>query len=86
MKDKKVLYLTYELVEQTILDRKSDHVYGEHFKYFICPKKVSGQMEDKKVLYLTYLGVLKLLFYGRGDKAKRFQRWATKFLFTMQNG
>ena len=76
----------YDLVEQTILDMKSDHVYGEHFKYFICLKKVSGQMEDKKVLYLTYLGVLKLLLCARGDKAKRFQRWVTKIIFTMQMG
>ena len=76
----------YERTEYVILDTNSDHVYGEHFKYFICLSKVSGQMEDKKVLYLTYLGVLKLLLRARGDKAKRFQKWATRILFTMQMG
>ena len=76
----------YELVEQTIIDRKSDHVYGKHFKYFIGPDTVSSQIDDKKVLYLTYLGVVKLLFCARGDKAKRFQIWATNILFTMQIG
>jgi prophage antirepressor-like protein len=76
----------YERIEYVTLDTNSDHVYGEHFKYFICLSKVSGQMEDKKVLYLTYLGVLKLLFCARGDKSKRFQKWATKILFTMQMG
>jgi prophage antirepressor-like protein len=61
------------------------NVYGEHFKYFICLSKVLGQMKDKKVLYFTYLGVLKLLFCAKGsEKAKRFQRWVTKILFTMQ--
>jgi prophage antirepressor-like protein len=44
-------------------------------------------MKDKKVLYFTYLGVLKLLFCAKGsEKAKRFQRWVTKILFTMQMG
>nr|QOI90464.1 hypothetical protein HWQ62_00328 [Pyramimonas orientalis virus] len=43
-------------------------------------------MEDKKVLYLTYMDVLKLLFPARGDKANRFQKWATRILFTIQMG
>ena len=51
-----------------------------------CPGNKSSQMEDKKVLYLTYMGVLKLLFSSRGDKAKRFQKWATRILFTIQMG
>ena len=76
----------YERLEYVTLDTNSDHVYGEHFKYFICPETFDRQMEDKKVLYLTYMGVLKLLLCARGDKAKRFQRWATKILFTMQMG
>jgi prophage antirepressor-like protein len=77
----------YELIEKIILQETSVHVYGEHFKYFIGPDDSSRQMDDKKVLYLTYLGVLKLLFCAKGsDKAKRFQRWATKILFTMQMG
>nr|QOI90586.1 hypothetical protein HWQ62_00455 [Pyramimonas orientalis virus] len=77
----------YERVEPDTLRENSDHVYGEHFKYFICPGNLQRQIEDKKVLYLTYMGVLKLLFCARGsDKAKRFQRWVTKIIFTMQMG
>ena len=44
------------------------------------------QNNNKKMLYLTYMGVLKVLFSARGNKAERFQEWATRILFTMQMG
>ena len=35
----------YELIEKIILQETSVHVYGEHFKYFICPHDSSGQID-----------------------------------------
>jgi hypothetical protein len=61
----------------------SDHVYGQHYSYF---KHIGVDQNSNKELYLTYMGVLKLLFCSRGNKAERFQKWETKILFTMQMG
>jgi hypothetical protein len=80
----------YNRMPDKITHANSDHVYGEHFKYFILKSPVnygSHQNEaPKKVLYLTYIGVLKVLFCARGNRAERFQKWASNILFSMQMG
>jgi prophage antirepressor-like protein len=79
-------------INHTIINPKSDYVYGKHYKIFkVTTYSRNSQGDDdvqneKKVLYLTYNGVLKILFCSRGNKAERFNKWATKILFTMQMG
>nr|QOI90516.1 hypothetical protein HWQ62_00381 [Pyramimonas orientalis virus] len=82
----------YPRVNIVVTDERSDHEYEKDYKYFYLNIRNSdGQAEEggqvkKKVLYLTYMGVLKVLFGARGNKAERFQKWATRILFTMQMG
>jgi prophage antirepressor-like protein len=78
----------YTSIYDVVVDKRSDHKYDRDFKYFHSDTGNSSiRMEiKKKVLYLTYMGVLKVLFSARGNKAERFQKWATKILFTMQMG
>jgi hypothetical protein len=86
----------YSRINDMILHHASGHVYGEHYIYFysrtspvnnVGRSNQSGvQNNDNKVLYLTYMGVLKVLFSARGNKAERFQEWVTSILFTMQMG
>lgn len=74
----------YKRINAAAIHAGSDHVYGTHFVYFQTTSvNYAGRSKE---LYLTYLGVLKVLFSARGDKAERFQKWATKILFTMQIG
>lgn len=82
----------YPRINVVVTDERSDHVYEKDYKYFYLNIRNSdGQAEEggqvkKKVLYLTYMGVLKVLFSARGNKAERFQKWASKILFTMHLG
>nr|QOI90363.1 hypothetical protein HWQ62_00226 [Pyramimonas orientalis virus] len=79
----------YERINDVVLNANSDHVFRNDYIIFDNPINYGGIKNDgntKKVLYLTYMGVLKVLFSARGNKAQRFQKWATKILFTMQMG
>jgi prophage antirepressor-like protein len=85
----------YKLIQDIILHPNSDHKYERHYMYFNIKSTLSysgfqndGNVQNgmKKELYLTYNGLLKLLFCARGNKAERFQEWATRILFTMQMG
>lgn len=52
-------------------------------------KDVSEKVDTgrtKKLLYITYSGMIKVLHSTRSPKAKTFQTWATKTLFTVQMG
>nr|QOI90535.1 hypothetical protein HWQ62_00404 [Pyramimonas orientalis virus] len=72
-------------INHRILHTQSDHVYDTHYTFFILKDSVKYRAEQK-VLYLTYLGVLKVLFCARGNNAQKFNKWATRILFTMQMG
>jgi prophage antirepressor-like protein len=84
----------YSKLTHVVVDPRSKYVYGKHFVYVRKTIRISDsrsnqvdeQNNDKNVLYLTYMGVLKVLFCARGNKAERFQEWATRILFTMQMG
>jgi hypothetical protein len=79
----------YSKLKDVVVDPRSFHVYGKDYIYFTgnSDGKVKVKVEGKKkVLHLTYMGVLKVLFSARGNKAERFQEWATRILFTMQMG
>jgi hypothetical protein len=45
-----------------------------------------GNAVTKDELYLTYCGILRALFITRNGKTKKFIKWATESLFTMQMG
>ena len=76
-----------------IRDERKTYKLNEHYKIFICKKpailaissKVSTNKIQKKV-YLTYEGILKVLFSSRSPKVKKFVKWATETLFTIQMG
>ena len=87
----------YERINNTVLEKTNNHVYGRHYTYFRKTDKINpgdtvetndeGRSQQRNnVLYLTYLGVIKVLMCARGDRAERFQEWAARVLFTMQMG
>jgi hypothetical protein len=79
----------YNAINEKIIDKKSNYVYGKHFVYFLSDQGTSLVRKDDvkhKVLYLTYTGVLRILFRAQGLNAERFTTWATRIIFTMQMG
>lgn len=78
----------YERIDKLIIHERGDYGYNEHYKYFNTEKGWGNSPSDhpNKELYLTYLGVLKFLFCSRGNKAGRFQKWASRILFAVQMG
>lgn len=76
----------YDRVSDIVVDVRRDYMYGINFKFFKNPNDPSNTGVVRKELYLTYDGVLKLLFCARGNKARRFRKWASNVLFTLQLG
>lgn len=82
----------YNKINDTILFTNSDFVYRKHYIYFQVETPINSggfprdSNDTKRTLYLTYIGVMKVLFGARGDKAERFTTWATRIIFTMQMG
>jgi hypothetical protein len=77
----------YDRIEHTVTDNRGDYQYNEHYIIFNPKEKLIGRgNSSSRELYLTYLGVLKFLFCSRGNKAGRFQKWASHILFAVQMG
>lgn len=76
-------------LRKIILDVGSTYKKYEHYKMLIFKKKRTRKTkvdEYTKKMFLTYLGILKVIFCVRGEKTKKFMKWATETLFTCQMG
>jgi hypothetical protein len=79
-------------LQDIIIDNRNNYQINEHYIFFNCiipvlnGKKTSKQNNAKKELFLTYEGLLRLLFVSKNDKTKKFIKWATEKLFTIQMG
>lgn len=78
----------YDRIDKLVADKRGDYGYNDHYKYFNTEKGGGKSPSDhpNKELYLTYLGVMKVLFCARGNKAGRFQKWVSHILFAVQMG
>ena len=75
-------------INKKITEKTSDYEYDIHYKFF---KDNGGKNSDtvtpfKKKMYLTYHGLIKLLYCNRSQNAIKFQKWATRVLFSVQMG
>ncbi|VBB17542.1 hypothetical protein YASMINEVIRUS_4 [Yasminevirus sp. GU-2018] len=83
-----------EALASTVIREHTNFELHEHYEYFVrYPQENVRYSQDnvrkmpvKKQLYLTYTGILKILFSGRSGIAKKFIKWATETLFTVQMG
>lgn len=81
-------------LSKTVTDKDKGYDKDIHYKYFTNVKfpkgknmKVKkGQKDLVKVVYFTYSGIIRCLNVSKSKKAKLFQRWANKILFTHQFG
>ena len=73
-------------VNYTIIHKNSDYEYDIHYKYFKRSEPPVNSNTLKKIMYLTYNGLIKLLYSNRSVNAIKFQKWATKILFSVQMG
>lgn len=87
VKDVSIVFDMKSLIKN-IDDKKSWFNINEDYKYFYCKniRKISEKNKNKKTLFLTYSGVLRVLFASHSQIAKRFVKWATEKLFTIQMG
>jgi hypothetical protein len=74
-----------------IINKEKDgYIEDEHYKYFTTIKNTpGGKNTNKKIvkeLYLTYEGILRLLYTSRSPNARKFRKWSTEKLFTIQLG
>ncbi len=77
----------------TIIDKRyNGYCDGIHYKYFMCKKIEDPKNNTTKIskvskeLYLTYEGILRVLFGSNSPKIKKFIKWATETIFTIQMG
>jgi hypothetical protein len=91
VKDASYCFGMKKLYETLINKGTSNYKSDKDYKYFMCKKIINNEKKTnkdkiKKELFLTYMGMLKVLFRARNNKADRFVKWATKTLFTAQMG
>ena len=82
-----------ENLYKLLKDERKTYKINEHYKIFICKNSANADLSSvettnkiQKKLYLTYEGMLKVLFSSRSPKVKKFVKWATETLFTLQMG
>lgn len=74
-------------LKKMVLGTKYDRFQeGEHYRRFHMSNGNNISETTKGVIYLTYIGTLEVIFKSRSSIAKRFVKWATKTLFTVQLG
>ena len=74
-------------INNTLLKSTSSYKENLHYKYFTLQKNDNVMKKKvKKRLYLTYTGLIRCLYVSRNKNADKFQKWASKILFTVQMG
>jgi len=82
-----------ENIYKVLTQPTSGYVLDEHYCYFICMDLMikrnntikKGSTKGRR-MFLTYEGMIKLLYCSRSSNAKKFRKWATETLFTVQMG
>jgi FtsZ-binding cell division protein ZapB len=82
-----------ENIHKILTQSTSGYISGEHFCYFTCMDLIIKRSNTHKKgpskgrrMFLTYEGMIKLLYCSRSPNAKKFRKWATETLFTVQMG
>ena len=75
-----------------LLNEQGQYQENVDYIYFIRKKQTNNfshsneKIKVNKELFLTYQGILRVLFVSRNASIKKFLRWATEKLFTLQIG